>query len=299
MELRRVIPGALLAGPPRVTGRHLYVFEKPGFITCVFQHHPRPHPDAAAVRSDPAPAERATGARRNVSREMLALSYVLEGEGRVRYAKQRVSFDVSAGWVFQYNLETGDDVHVELAPGSFECSICMDGETGRHLAALSLWKMDRLAEPIGLHASVIEKYVGIYRDLPEPGLSSGNILRRFVALVENVDTFADAADPNRRFRVEAQALLHAHPEPSYRMQEAAKAMGLSYEAFRQRFLKTVGIAPSEYQMRCRMERACERLEHGSVSETAASLGYTDPFVFSRQFHKRIGIPPSVYRRSPR
>jgi hypothetical protein len=94
MDLRRLIPAALLAGPPSAASRHLYVFERPGFLTCVFQRHPRPQPEVVSVRSAPAPAERGSATRRAIAREMLALSYVLEGEGRVRYVKERVSFSV-------------------------------------------------------------------------------------------------------------------------------------------------------------------------------------------------------------
>ena len=80
------------------------------------------------------------------------------------------------------------------------------------------------------------------------------------------------------------------------MKEAADAMGLSYDLFRRRFKRLVGVSPIGYQLRCRTEKACGLLQNHSVKQTAMMLEYDDPFVFSRQFKKLTGVSPREYKR---
>lgn len=46
-----------------------------------------------------------------------------------------------------------------------------------------------------------------------------------------------------------------------------------------------------------MQEACRRLcaDRRTVSEVARSLGYQDPYYFSRLFKKVIGVGPRAYR----
>ncbi|MBR5449456.1 MAG: AraC family transcriptional regulator [Clostridia bacterium] len=61
------------------------------------------------------------------------------------------------------------------------------------------------------------------------------------------------------------------------------------------FKERYGVGLKEYITRVRMENAARLLEDGfSVSETAALVGYPDPFNFSKAFKAYYGIPPSKY-----
>ena len=62
------------------------------------------------------------------------------------------------------------------------------------------------------------------------------------------------------------------------------------------FISRYGISPKEYLTEVRMRRAKELLSLGyRVSECAAMVGYTDPFIFSRSFTRAVGVPPNVWR----
>jgi transcriptional regulator GlxA family with amidase domain len=54
----------------------------------------------------------------------------------------------------------------------------------------------------------------------------------------------------------------------------------------------------EYRNRLRVSHARSILQSGSVSiaETAALVGFDDPFYFSRIFKSITGISPQVYKR---
>jgi AraC-like DNA-binding protein len=63
------------------------------------------------------------------------------------------------------------------------------------------------------------------------------------------------------------------------------------------FKRQVGCAPIDYFIRLRMQHACRLLDGTamSVKEIAATLGYDDPFYFSRIFKSVNQVAPSEYR----
>ncbi|MFD1696157.1 helix-turn-helix domain-containing protein [Roseibium aestuarii] len=66
--------------------------------------------------------------------------------------------------------------------------------------------------------------------------------------------------------------------------------------FRRAFRERIGFTPQKYLELKKMEYAVHRLGKGqTVKETAAELGYSDPYFFSRMFRQYIGASPSSYR----
>lgn len=78
---------------------------------------------------------------------------------------------------------------------------------------------------------------------------------------------------------------------------AAQSLGISYESFRKRFRKLLGMPPSKYRTAILMERACEMLvaSDEAIWSIAEALGYCDEYHFSKRFSKTIGWSPSEYR----
>ena len=79
--------------------------------------------------------------------------------------------------------------------------------------------------------------------------------------------------------------------------EVAARLGLDRSYFSNLFRLTEGMTPQRYLCEVRMGQAARQLmERGdTVTETAASVGYSDVFAFSRMFKRRFGVPPSQYR----
>ncbi|MEM8489996.1 MAG: AraC family transcriptional regulator [Pseudomonadota bacterium] len=84
---------------------------------------------------------------------------------------------------------------------------------------------------------------------------------------------------------------------SLSVQDAAGAMGMTYEAFRKKFRKLSGQPPGRYKTEVAMEQACEMLSTSNVTlkHIANNLGYCDEYHFSKQFSKAVGWSPSEYR----
>ena len=78
----------------------------------------------------------------------------------------------------------------------------------------------------------------------------------------------------------------------------AAQLGIGYELFRKVFRRRMGMAPGEYRIHRRIDRARELImQHGlSNRQVAEELGYADPFVFSKQFKRITGESPTAFRR---
>ncbi|AJY74327.1 AraC family transcriptional regulator [Paenibacillus beijingensis] len=67
------------------------------------------------------------------------------------------------------------------------------------------------------------------------------------------------------------------------------------------FKRVTGLSPMQYLLKIRMERASALLLESrlTIVQVAASVGFTDAFYFSKQFHKWSGQSPTSYRESHR
>ncbi len=81
--------------------------------------------------------------------------------------------------------------------------------------------------------------------------------------------------------------------------ELARLAGLSASHFSALFKASAGIGVVEYVRRLRSARARELLAttDAPISQIAESVGYADPFYFSRQFRSINGMSPSEFRRA--
>jgi len=95
----------------------------------------------------------------------------------------------------------------------------------------------------------------------------------------------------------AIALLHAHPERSWTLDELAAGSGASRSGLASRFTQLMGYPPIQYLTRWRMQLAAKRLaERGAkVAAVAQEVGYDSEAAFSRAFKKFSGRSPSEWR----
>ncbi|MCX2725230.1 helix-turn-helix domain-containing protein [Roseibium salinum] len=90
--------------------------------------------------------------------------------------------------------------------------------------------------------------------------------------------------------------LAADPLKEDALEKALERVPYNRDYFRRAFRERIGMTPQKYLELKRMEYAIHRLGLGkTVKETAAELGYSDPYFFSRMFKQYIGASPSSYR----
>jgi len=91
--------------------------------------------------------------------------------------------------------------------------------------------------------------------------------------------------------------IRENPFERFTVEGLAEELNCSMDHFIRQFRFCKGITPGEFILRCRMQTATDLLRYtdSSISDIAEQLGYPDVYSFSKQFHKRIGEPPSVFR----
>lgn len=81
--------------------------------------------------------------------------------------------------------------------------------------------------------------------------------------------------------------------------DVAAFLSLDRKYFSRIFKEHLQVSPNEYIMGYRMIKACELLENTqlSINEIAQSVGYDNPFSFSRAFKKLKNLSPDAYRKA--
>ncbi|WP_018753136.1 AraC family transcriptional regulator [Paenibacillus sanguinis] len=79
--------------------------------------------------------------------------------------------------------------------------------------------------------------------------------------------------------------------------EIARFVGLDRTYLSGLFKERFGVSLQAFLLEYRMNRAVELLQNPelSVSDVSRSVGYTDPFLFSKMFKKTIGQAPALFR----
>jgi AraC-like DNA-binding protein len=95
----------------------------------------------------------------------------------------------------------------------------------------------------------------------------------------------------------AELVLQQRIEQPVDMEQLAASLGLSYERFRHVFKQQTGLAPYQYHLQLRIERAKELLHQTplSVRQVAAALRFADAAHFAHVFKKKVGTWPSRWQ----
>lgn len=114
------------------------------------------------------------------------------------------------------------------------------------------------------------------------------------------DCSSDSHDQEDNRIVKVQQFIASNPLDRSSLEDLSKMVRLSKKYFSKVFKNKTGVSPKHYQLSSRLSHAKELLFEGySVKETAFYLGYTDPFIFSKQFKAIYGISPNECKHDKR
>ena len=94
----------------------------------------------------------------------------------------------------------------------------------------------------------------------------------------------------------AAEYIVAHCEEPITVEWLAEYTCVSHSSLYRRFVETFGVSPKRFLLEYRVERACQMLVSTdlSVQEVSSSVGFEDPFYFSRAFKEIKGVSPRQY-----
>lgn len=104
-------------------------------------------------------------------------------------------------------------------------------------------------------------------------------------------------EASRRKLQRAVSYINDHLAEELSLELIANQVGISQYHFARLFKQFTGVAPHQYVIRCRIERAKQLLSHSdmSIKDIAASVGFTDASHLSRVFRQLTGMTPKSYR----
>ena len=97
----------------------------------------------------------------------------------------------------------------------------------------------------------------------------------------------------------ATDFITANSMRNIRLQELADLTGLSQSHFSHSFKASTGMAPHEWQMNARLDRAKELLlaDDQPLTSVAAEAGFSDQAHFTRAFRKHVGTTPARWKKA--
>ncbi|MBS3647354.1 GlxA family transcriptional regulator [Pseudaminobacter sp. 19-2017] len=97
--------------------------------------------------------------------------------------------------------------------------------------------------------------------------------------------------------IDAVGLMESHTESPLRLPVLARRVGVSQRQLERLFETWLGVAPAQYYVRVRLDRARALLRHSSmpIFDAAVACGFTSASHFSRAYRSHFGCSPSADR----
>jgi len=94
------------------------------------------------------------------------------------------------------------------------------------------------------------------------------------------------------------AFMEKHVDLPLKLGDLATHSGQSIPYYSKLFKERTNQSPMNYFIQIKIRKACELLDHTdyTIRQISESLGYDDPYYFSRLFKKVQGMSPSNYRK---
>jgi len=155
---------------------------------------------------------------------------------------------------------------------------------------------------IGFNAEVLNVFTQLIETVKHDSIAyyqlSSCLITQLLGLVYSSAIMTDVPRQNKHRIVHiARYKMHENVNTNLDINALACQLNVGYTWFRKAFKEAMGVAPGQYHLNLRIEKAC-RLLKGSdltVTEVSYQLGFESEFYFSRIFKKKVGVPPKQFR----
>ncbi|PYI54604.1 AraC family transcriptional regulator [Paenibacillus flagellatus] len=236
-------------------------------------------------------------------RDYYLVHHVLSGRGTFQCMGR--TYELSAGdsfFIFPGELirYTAD----EHSPWTYRWIGFRGDRAEELLSGLGITQHRAVAKPIR-HRRAAALFRAIERtfETAEPGsdMRSGGLMRQLLAEYAREDGNESRGSEGKRSPIEEQVertirwLTVQYSQP-ISIENMSRSLGYNRTHLSKMFKQYTGMTPMHFLLKIRMERAkLLLLEQLTVEQVAASVGFTDPLYFSKQFKKWYGRSPTEYR----
>ncbi|MEF3305512.1 AraC family transcriptional regulator [Paenibacillus sp. GYB003] len=229
--------------------------------------------------------------------------HVLAGKGSFQFMGQTYeleagdSFFIFPGDLFRYTADKDE-------PWLYRWIGFRGDRAEELLSGLRITRHSPVAKPVR-HKRAAALYYQMERMLAEgkPGcdLRSGGLMRMLLAEYGQGEADEAESRSGKQSPIEQQVertirwLTVQYSQP-LSIEQISRTLGYNRTHLSKMFKQHTGMTPTQFLLKIRMERAKLLLrEPLTVEQVAASVGFTDPLYFSKQFKKRFDRSPTEYR----
>ncbi|MGI4791342.1 MAG: AraC family transcriptional regulator [Janthinobacterium lividum] len=248
---------------------------------------------------DAAFVHRSTGITTHRVLGFYALIFIIDGQGTYTDANHKPT-PVSAGDLFVLFPDVAHRYGPSRSSRWDEIYISFRGPI------FDLWRQVGLLAPerslfrLGETQPWVERFSHV-ADVPETEPSKRQIIMvgRLQAVLADIVTSQQVSVESDAFRwlTDACHLLESELAEEIDCHWVAETVGFSYDRFRKKFAKEIGMTPYQYRSSQRLGAGRKMLleTEMSLKEIAASVGFFDEFAFSNRFKQAFGLSPRAFR----
>ena len=126
-------------------------------------------------------------------------------------------------------------------------------------------------------------------------LCFGHLLATFIYASRTSDDLMEEQNPGISRSIQ---FMEQNLDKKLSLNEIADEAGYSPSYLTTLFRKKTGYSPLSYFSHLKITKACEYLDYSKqkIKEISFLMGYTDPYHFSKDFQKKMGLSPRNYRK---
>lgn len=229
------------------------------------------------------------------------INYITEGSGIIE--TRLGTFPVIPGTIIVIKQGEWHRYKPTKEIGWKEHYVGFQGIYADHIFSTGFYKETKPVIQIGFQDEILKAFYNIFDIVRDEKsayqqVASGMLIQLLGSIISSVkNKDFEGKDIERKIR-KARIYFREHLDKNIDVEKLADELNIGYSYFRRMFKKFTGISPVQYHLMLRLQRAKDLLvsTEMSVKEIALSLGFQSIFYFTRIFKKKMGMPPTEFRK---